>query len=321
MAPRKITIVEVGPRDGFQMESQFIPTDTKVSIINQIARSGVGVIEATSFVHPAVIPQMKDASEVLRNIDRVPGVRYVALVPNVKGARNALQARADGVKIVLSVTESSNQRNLRMPVKESLRQAEEILRLAVEAGVTNEVVISVAFGCPYEGDVSDTAVAGLVATLTGIGFREISIADSVGVANPASVRHISSMLLRQFPQAHFSLHFHNTRGLGLANVLAGMEAGIDQFDSSIGGLGGCPIVKGGIGNVTTEDLVNMLNEMSVECGVSLDAILQAARMAQDFLKRPLSSYLLAAGTRQNLYERNRHHNPNPVRGEHDRQLR
>jgi len=301
---KKITIVEVGPRDGFQMEQQFIPTGTKVAIINQIARSGIRKIETTSFVHPAVIPQMRDASEVLRLIDRVPGTCYMALVPNLKGARNAIEARVGAVKVVLSITESSNLKNIHMPVKESLRQSEEILKLATESGIAAEAVVSMAFGCPYEGDISDDAITRLVASLTRTGFREISIADTVGLANPASVRRVSSMVLQQFPQVHFSLHFHNTRGLGLANVLAGMDAGIDQFDASIGGLGGCPIIRGGIGNVTTEDLVNMLDEMAIACSVSLDAILEAARMAQSALNRPLSSYLLMAGNRENLYKSN-----------------
>ncbi len=312
MPPRKITVVEVGPRDGFQMEKQFIPTGTKVAIINRIARSGISKIEATSFVNPAVIPQTRDAAEVLRSIDRVPGTCYMALVPNLKGAQNAVAARVDIVKIVLSVTESSNLRNINMPVKESLRQSEQILRLADESGIAAEAVVSLAFGCPYEGAIADAAITGLVASLTRMGFREISIADTIGAANPASVRHISSMLLEQFPQVHFSLHFHNTRGLGLANILAAMDAGIDQFDASIGGLGGCPIVQGGTGNVTTEDLVNMLDEMGIECGVSLDAILEAASMAQSFLNRPLSSYLLSAGNVKSLYECYRHSKPAPM---------
>lgn len=304
MQPPHITIVEVGPRDGLQMEKQFVPTETKVALVEQIALSGIRKIEATSFVRPDVIPQMKDASEVLRLVERVPGTSYMALVANVKGAQRAIDAKANVVKTVICATESSNRKNTQMTVAESLRQSEEILKMAKNAETDAEAVISVAFGCPYEGDVADDAIVRLTAALAGIGFCEIAIADTVGLANPAAVRRMSTLLQRQFANIHFSLHFHNTRGLGLANVLAGIDVGIDQFDASIGGLGGCPIVKGGIGNVTTEDLVNMLDEMGISCGVSLDAILEAARMAQRVLNRTLSSYLLVAGSREQLYRSN-----------------
>jgi hydroxymethylglutaryl-CoA lyase len=303
--PRNVTIVEVGPRDGFQMEATFIPTQTKVQIINQIARSGVRKIEATSFVHPNIIPQMSDALEVMRDVERLENTYFLALVPNLKGAQRALDARADGVKIVLAATESSNRKNVRMSVHDSLRQSEEILQLATSARVPSEAVLAVAFGCPYEGDVSESTNLNLVSSLASIGFKEISLADTVGVANPATVYRLSSTLVRQFPQVHFALHFHNTRGLGLANVLAGLHAGIDQFDSSIGGLGGCPIVRGGIGNVSSEDLINMLNEMEINSGITLDGIMLASQMAQQFLQRQLSSYVLAAGTRQELYKKHR----------------
>jgi len=303
MQSPKITIVEVGPRDGLQMESP-VPTHIKVSLINQIARSGIRKIEATSFVHPKVIPQMRDASEVMSLINRVPGTCYVGLVPNLRGTQDAIKSRVDAVKVVICVTESSNQKNIKMSKAESIRQSEDIFKLADQSGVSAEAVASVAFGCPYEGNVTDAAVINLVESFVTIGYREISIADTIGVANPASVRHISSILRKQFPQAHFSLHFHNTRGLGLANVLAGMDVGIDQFDTSIGGLGGCPIVKGGTGNVATEDLVNMLDEMEVPCGVSLDSILEAARMAQNALDHPLSSYVLTSGSPASLYRSN-----------------
>jgi hydroxymethylglutaryl-CoA lyase len=304
-ASREVTVVEVGPRDGLQMEKQFVPTEVKVKLINQIAHSGVRKIETTSFVHPDVIPQMRDAADVLRDVDRTAGTCYLALVPNVKGASRAIEAHADAVKMVLAVTESSNQKNVRMSVKSSLAQCEEILRLADQSRTPAEVVVSVAFGCPYEGDVPDEKVLSVVSSLASMGFHEISVADTVGVAHPLSVRRLSSLLIQHFPTTHFSLHFHNTRGLGLANVLAGMASGIDQFDSSFGGLGGCPLVQGGKGNVASEDLVNMLDEMSIPTGVSLTEIMTAARMAQDFLQRPFPSHVLSAGTRKDLYQQYR----------------
>ena len=297
----KVTIVEVGPRDGFQMEKAFIPTESKITIINTVARSGVPKIEATSFVSPKAIPQMRDAQAVMEGIERRPGTAYTALVPNLKGAQLAISAGVDAIRVVICSSEAYNQRNVHMSVAESLKTCEEILQAGRTGSTAVEAVVALAFGCPLEGDIPEDKVVELTRRLAELGYREISIADSAGLANPAQVRCLMRRLVREYPDIHFSMHIHNTRGLGLANVLAALEEGIDAFDSSLGGLGGCPVVPGARGNIPTEDLVNMLEEMGVETGVDVEGVMVASRVAQEVLERTLPSYVLAAGTRQQLY--------------------
>lgn len=301
--PGRVTVVEVGPRDGFQMEKTFIPTETKIAVINAVAAAGLRKIEATSFVSPQVIPQMADARQVMHGIQRRPSVAYTALVPNGKGARLAAEAGVDGMRIVICVSEAYNQRNVHMSVAESLEACEEVLAVARAETTPAEVVIGLAFGCPLEGAISEDKVAGLVKRLTALGYREVSLADSVGLANPAHVRRLMGRLQDEFPDVHFSLHLHNTRGLGLANVLAALEEGIDTFDSSLGGLGGCPVVPGGSGNIATEDLAYLLGEMGIETGINIEGVMAGSRIIGDFLKRSLPSYVLSAGTREQLYRR------------------
>lgn len=302
--PSKVTVVEVGPRDGLQMEKTFIPTETKVAIINAMTRAGIRRMEVTSFVSPKVIPQLRDAEEVMKSIQRQPGVTYIALVPNRKGAERAIAAGADAIKIVLCTSESYNRRNVGLSVDESVADGAAILELTRASGKAAEVVIGLAFGCPLEGPIPEGRVLELTDRLVSIGYREISIADSMGLANPAQVRRMMRRLQQTFSEVHFSLHVHNTRGLGLANVLAAFEEGIDMFDSSIGGLGGSAVVVAGAsGNIPTEDLVNMLNEMDIETGVDLNGILTAARIAQDALGRALPSYVLSNGTPAQFYQR------------------
>jgi hydroxymethylglutaryl-CoA lyase len=301
--PDKVSIVEVGPRDGFQMETVFIPTQLKIQVINTVARAGIPKIEATSFVSPRVIPQMKDASEVMRGIERQPGVVSSALVPNLTGAKLAMESGADAMRVVVCASETYNQRNVRMSVAESLQSCDEILKVGQSSAVPVEVAIGLAFGCPLEGHIPEDRVVELTGRLTAMGYQEVSIADSVGLGNPVQVQQMMRRLRREFPQIHFSLHLHNTRGLGLANVLAALGEGIDTFDSSIGGLGGCPVVPGGSGNIPTEDLVNMLEEMGIQTGVDIEAVTVASRMVQEFLQRPLPSYILSAGTRGQLFRR------------------
>ncbi len=297
----KVTIVEVGPRDGFQVEKTFIPTALKIRIIDAISGARLPKIEATSFVHPRVIPQMQDAEEVMGGIRRCSKTQYAALVPNLRGAQRAIAASVNAIRVVLSASESTNQRNVRMSVADSIRNCTDVYNLAQASAVQPEAVIAVAFGCPFEGDTPLSTLSSITAALVSTGFTEICLADTVGLANPTSIRHKTRALRRQFPGVHFALHLHNTRGLGLANVVAGLEEGIDSFDSSIGGLGGCPVVTGGKGNIATEDLVNMLSEMGIETGVDLDAVRHAARIAQQFLQRPLPSFMLEVPTRQEFY--------------------
>lgn len=299
--PAKVSIIEVGPRDGFQMETAFIPTETKVAIINALVTAGVTKIEATSFVSPKVIPQMRDAAEVMQRVDRHPGVTYTALVPNVTGAELAVQARVNSMRVVVCATELYNQRNVRMSIEESLKACEKILEVGAASNISVEVAIGLAFGCPLEGYVPESRVEELTRSLTQMGYDEVSIADTVGLANPAQIRRLMGRLRLCFPDVHFSLHLHNTRGLGLSNVLAALEEGIDTFDSSLGGLGGCPVVPGGSGNISTEDLAHMLSEMGIETGVDIEGVMTASRIAESFLKRSLASYVLRAGTREQVY--------------------
>ena len=301
--PPKVTVVEVGPRDGFQMEEAFIPTELKIQAINALSAAGLSKIEATSFVNPKVIPQMSDADRVMRSILRKSDTIYTSLVANAKGARRAIQAGSDTICVVVCVTESYNQRNVRMSIAQSLQSCGVILDLAQASGVAAQVILAAAFGCPLEGEVPEGKVVRLAKELAGMGFSEISIADTVGLANPAQVHQRMCQLQEQLPEVHFSLHLHNTRGLGLANVLAGLQVGIDTFDSSFAGLGGCPVVSGCTGNICTEDLVYMLSEMGIETGVNMEALLIAPRLLQDFLKRPLPSFVLRAGTREQFYQR------------------
>lgn len=310
--PNEVTVVEVGPRDGFQMEQVFIPTELKIEVIEALASAGVRRIEATSFASPKVIPQMADSDEVMKKIRRRAGVVYSALVPNLKGAQRAIDAGADAMRVVVCASETYNRRNVGMSVAESLKNCEEILHRGRASGIPVEVVIGLSFGCPLEGETSKEKLLGLATTLARSGYTEISIADTVGVANPAQVRWRVERLRRILPDVHFSLHLHNTRGLGLANALAGLEAGIDTFDSSLAGLGGCPVVPGGTGNIATEDLVNMLSEMAVETGIDIDAVMTASRTMANFLKRALPSYILHAGTPKQLYGRMAATTPQPA---------
>jgi hydroxymethylglutaryl-CoA lyase len=302
--PSKISVVEVGPRDGLQMEKIFVPTETKISLVNSLADAGIRKMEVTAFVSPRVIPQLQDAAEVFRSIHRLPGVLYLALVPNFKGAKRALDAGANAVKIVVCISETYNRRNVGMSVEQSLANSSDVFQLAKHLGKRAEAVIGLAFGCPLEGRVPPESVVAMTERLAVIGYREISIADSMGLANPAQVRLLMRLLLREFPHVHFALHLHNTRGLGLANALAGLEEGVDEFDSSIGGLGGSEVVvRGAGGNLATEDLLNMLHEMGLETGVDLQRVVAASHIAQQALGRPLSSYVLSVGTPDQFFQR------------------
>jgi hydroxymethylglutaryl-CoA lyase len=288
--PDHVTIVEVGPRDGFQIEPAFIPTDLKIATIDAIAAAGVRKIEATSFVNPKVIPQMRDAAEVMRAIRRQPGTTVTALVPNVRGAELAVAAGVDAVRQVICVSETYNRRNVGMSVAQSLESLAAIRRAAGATPV--ELVVALAFGCPLEGRVEPDAVVTLVGRAVEMGIREISIADSIGLAGPADVGAMMRRLQREFDGIAWSLHLHDTRGLGLANVLAGLDEGISTFDASIGGLGGCPVFPGATGNIATEDLVHMLDGMGIATGVDLAALVQATRLLQEHLGRELPARLL-----------------------------
>ena len=299
--PARVTIVEVGPRDGFQVEPKPIPTALKVEAVNAIASAGIRKIETSSFVSPRFVPQLADAAEVFGAIDRKPGTRYTALVPNLKGVERAIAAGADGVRLVVTTTETYNRRNVGMTVDESLEVCREILARVEGEAVTVEAVVALAFGCPFEGRVPEDRVAELSHRFVDMGIRELSIADSVGLGNPAQIARTMARLRSELAGVALSLHLHDTRGLGLANALAALEVGVDTFDASIGGLGGCPVLPEGAGNIATEDLANMCEEMGIDTGVDIEAIQRVSRTMQEFLGRKLPSRVLEAGTPGQLY--------------------
>jgi hydroxymethylglutaryl-CoA lyase len=293
-----VRIREVGPRDGFQNEPEIIPTADKVRLIDALARTGLRRLEVTSFVRADVIPQLADAGEVLRAIDPPGDVSLSVLIPNEKGLEHALRHRDrfHEVNVFLSASETHNRRNVNRSIEESLGGLERVLGRARAEGLRCEGVISVAFGCPYEGRVPEERVFAIARRLIDAGAEEIGFGDTTGMANPAQVAGY-------FPAAREALgadveltaHFHNTRGQGLANVLAALEAGVESFESSFGELGGCPVPPGATGNIATEDLVSMLHEMGIETGIELDRLVAAARAAQEVLGRPLGSHVLTAG--------------------------
>jgi hydroxymethylglutaryl-CoA lyase len=297
MAPRRVRIREVGPRDGFQNEPETIPTDEKVRLIDLLARTGLKRLEVTSFVRADVISQLADAEEVLDRIDPPRDVAISVLIPNEKGLENALRQRErfHEINVFLSASETHNRKNVNRSVGESLRDLEETIGAARDAGIRCEGVISTSFGCPYEGEVPPERVFEIAEQLRSFGCEEIAFGDTTGMANPRQVREFFVAAQDRLADVELTAHFHNTRGQGLANVLAALEQGIDSFESSFGELGGCPVPPGSTGNISTEDLVSMLEEMGVGTGVDLAKLIEASAEAQKVLGRPLGAHLLTAG--------------------------
>jgi hydroxymethylglutaryl-CoA lyase len=295
--PSRIRVREVGPRDGFQNEPDRIPTADKIRLINALARTGLERLEVTSFVRADVIPQLSDAVAVLQGIDTPDEVALSVLVPNERGLDNALElgGRFHEVGIFLSATETHNRKNVNRSVAESLTALERMLPRILDAGLRCEAVIAVAFGCPYEGHVDPERVIELASRLAAAGAHEIGFGDTTGMANPIGVRRFFARARDVLPGVELTAHFHNTRGQGLANVLAAMETGIESFESSFGELGGCPVPPGSTGNIATEDLVSMVEEMGVCTGIDLPALLEVTRDLQRVLGRPLGSHLSVAG--------------------------
>jgi len=296
--PSAVSIREVGPRDGFQNEPEIVPTDAKVELIDGLARTGLERMEATSFVRPDVIPQLADAAEVLARVDVPDGVSLSVLIPNEKGLDKALEHRDrfHEVNVFLSASETHNAKNVNRSIEESLSGLERVLPRAREAGLRCEGVISVAFGCPYEGAVPRERVWSIARRLIDAGAQEIGFGDTTGMANPRQARAFFEEAREVLgSDVELTAHFHNTRGQGLANALAALEGGCESFESSFGELGGCPVPRGATGNIATEDLVSMLHEMGIETGVDLPALVRMARRAQEILGRPLGSHTLVAG--------------------------
>jgi hydroxymethylglutaryl-CoA lyase len=292
-----VLIREVGPRDGFQNEPEIIPTADKIRLVEMLARTGLRRLEVTSFVRADVIPQLADGPEVLRAADIPDDVSVTVLIPNEKGLDNALSLREhfDEVNLFLSASESHNRANVNRSVEESLSGLERVVSRAREEGLRCEGVISVAFGCPYEGEVPPERVFEIAARLADAGCAEVAFGDTTGMANPLQVRSFFEAARERLSGVELTAHFHNTRGQGLANVLAALDSGVRSFESSFGELGGCPVPKGATGNIATEDLVSMLHEMGHSTGIDLEKLLDASRTVRDVLGRPLTSHLLTAG--------------------------
>ncbi|HET9162941.1 MAG TPA: hydroxymethylglutaryl-CoA lyase [Solirubrobacterales bacterium] len=295
--PSSVRIREVGPRDGFQNEPETIPTAEKVRLIDLLSASGLKRLEVTSFVRPDVIPQLADAEEVLAAVQRREGVSFSVLIPNERGLGRALglRERFDEINVFVSASETHNRKNVNSSIEDSLAGLERTLASAGEAGLRREGVISTSFGCPYEGEVSPERVFAIAERLAAAGCAEIGFGDTTGMANPLQVGEFFAAARERLAGVELTAHFHNTRGQGLANVLAALEQGVDSFESSFGELGGCPVPPGATGNVATEDVVSMLHEMGIETGVELPRLLEAARAAQEALGRPLGAHLLTAG--------------------------
>jgi hydroxymethylglutaryl-CoA lyase len=295
--PSAVRIREVGPRDGFQNEPEIISPDDKVRLIDMLAATGLPRVEVTSFVRADVIPQLADAEEVLARIQRPRGVSYSVLIPNERGLERALaqRERFDEINVFLSATESHNRRNKNRTIAESLEDLGRTIAGARQEGLRCEGVISVVFGCPYEGEVPPDRVLEIAERLVNAGCEEVSFGDTTGMANPKQVREFFATATQRLPGVELTAHFHNTRGQGLANVLAALERGIDSFEAAFGELGGSPLTPGATGNISTEDLLSMLDEMGVETGVDLERLLDASRALQGLLGRPLGAHVLRAG--------------------------
>ena len=294
--PRRISIREVGPRDGLQNEDP-VPTPAKIELIDRLSATGVQRIEAVSFVRPEAIPQMADADEVWRAIERAPAVRYSALVPNLRGAGRALAAGLTEIEAVVSASDTHNRRNVNRSTAESLDDIARVIDAAHRRGATCQVIVSTAWGCPYEGDVPVERVVRTAGRAIADGADSISFGDTTGMATPRRVRELVGEFRSAHPDAALNLHFHNTRGTGLANVLTALELGVTDFDASVGGLGGCPYAPGATGNIATEELVHMVEDMGVATGINLEAMIDAAADAEQIIGRRLPSQVLRAGPR------------------------
>jgi hydroxymethylglutaryl-CoA lyase len=297
--PGAVSLREVGPRDGLQNEEP-VPADAKVRLLDALSRTGVRRIEAVSFVHPKAIPQMADADEVWQRAAKVDGVRYSALVPNSRGAQRALAAGFTEIEVVVSASDTHNRKNVNRSTAESLDDIAALIELLHEAGASAEVVVATSFGCPFEGDVDPVRVAGIVDRVVADGADRVAFGDTTGMATPRRVRDVVTVVRERHPDLPVLLHFHNTRGTALANILTALELGITEYDASVGGLGGCPYAPGATCNVATEEVVHMLHDMGVATGIDLDVLIDAARLAQEIVGRELPSGVLRAGPRTQL---------------------
>jgi hydroxymethylglutaryl-CoA lyase len=298
---RRVTVTEVGPRDGFQIERDFIPTATKIELINQLVDAGLPIIEYSSFVSPRAVPQLADAAEVLKGVDRSKGTKFAALVPNAKGAERAAEAGVDEIRVFVSASETHNRKNVNRSVEESLAGFEDVMRIASETGIPVEGAIATSFGCPFEGEVPVAQVGMIAGRFRDLGMQGVTLGDTTGMATPSLVAERCRYLKEHLPELPVALHFHNTRGIGLVNVMAGLAEGIDIYEASFAGLGGCPFAAGASGNICTEDLVYLLHELGIETGIDLAKLCGAARHVEQVIGRALPGQVMKAGPRLKLH--------------------
>ncbi len=298
---QRLIVQEVAPRDGLQIEPIWVATADKIALIDQLSLAGFSRIEAGSFVSPKAIPALRDGEQVFHGIARQPGVTYVALIPNLKGAQRALAARADELNLVLSASQSHNRANMRMTREQSLAGFTEVLKLARGTSASLNGTIATTFGCPFEGAIDERVVMDLVDAYQQLGMQGVTLADTTGMANPRQVYALVRRVLEQLPAEALTLHFHNTRGLGLSNVLAAYEAGARRFDASLGGLGGCPFAPGASGNICTEDLVNLCEEMGIPTGIDLPRLLDLSRTLPALLGHEMPGQVAKAGRNADLH--------------------
>lgn len=302
---RTVTVSEVAPRDGLQIERDMVPTEDKIAMIDALSRAGISKIEATGFAHPSIVPQLSDAMDVLSGITRHPSTRYSAYAPNVKGVERALAAGADDIKAGLTASETFNRLNVRMSTADALQAFRDIADVAKSEATPIEGVIGTAFGCPYEGDVALDHVMEIAEGVVTAGASVVYFADTTGMANPSTVASTIEEARSRWPDVRFGLHLHNTRGSGIANALAGLNAGVRDFEASVGGLGGCPFAPRAVGNICTEDFVHMLHEMGFETGIDLDALIDAAKLAEGAIGRTLPGMVMKAGKASDLHDAER----------------
>ncbi|MDM5358684.1 hydroxymethylglutaryl-CoA lyase [Peribacillus sp. RS7] len=291
--PEKVIIKEVGPRDGLQNEKVIIPTRSKIDWIDHLSDTGLSYIEVTSFVHPKWIPQLSDAVEVAKGIKRNPGITYAALVPNQRGLESALEANIDEISVFMSSSETHNLKNINKSISDTFPVLKDVIGTAAKSGKTVRGYVSTVFGCPYEGEVSTEQVFRVCDQLFEYGINEVSLGDTIGVASPRQVALFLEQAVKRYDISQIALHFHDTRGMALANVLESLNYGVVTFDSSLGGLGGCPYAPGASGNVATDDLIHMLHNMGIHTGINQEKLTKAATMMQSFLEKPLPSHQMA----------------------------
>ncbi|MEX6507125.1 hydroxymethylglutaryl-CoA lyase [Jiella sp. M17.18] len=296
-AGAQIDICEVGPRDGFQIEKTIIPTDKKIAIVEGLMDAGLKKIQITSFVSPRAVPQLADAAEVLAGVERRPGVVFSALVPNAKGAERAAETQVDIMGLFCSASESHNRKNVNASIEETLNRFLPVAEIARAAGKTVQGGVATVFGCPFEGEVPPASVVRIARFYRDLGITDLNLGDTTGMATPTTVKAVLAALREAVPEMTVTLHFHNTRGVGLANVMVGLAEGVTHYDSSIGGLGGCPFAAGATGNICTEDLVYLLEESGYRTGVDLPRLIEVSKLTQSVIGRELPGQVMKAGPR------------------------